>query len=148
MKTLPLSGKTGNVATLWSAPSNTRYVAFASKFDEEYDSAPLCYDSKLVTDDEYDGDQSASEDKDEETQEFPRESTPSTIPPKTPVLFDLDGPEDVDEPTTIPEDDEGDLEVSPTSEFLRWHHQLGHCSPTRIKLMASQGMLPKRLTHC
>jgi GAG-pre-integrase domain len=35
-----------------------------------------------------------------------------------------------------------------SAEFLCWHHQLGHVSLKKIRLMAKQGILPQKLADC
>jgi len=44
--------------------------------------------------------------------------------------------------------DVGEEAQNASAEFLRWHHQLGHLSPKKVKILAKIGVLPKRLADC
>ena len=50
-------------------------------------------------------------------------------------------------PHVIPDDQEPTT-LDPHDELLRWHYQLGHLPFDRIRQLATQGQLPKRILSC
>jgi GAG-pre-integrase domain len=61
--------------------------------------------------------------------------------------YDLNGPKDSASPTVI-EDEEDRSPQDTSADFLHWHHRLGHISPKKIRLMAKEGILPRKLADC
>jgi hypothetical protein len=63
--------------------------------------------------------------------------------------FDLAGPNAADQPTPNMVDDEEDQQpTSAAADLLQHHHRFGHASFRRLKEMAKQGTIPKRLANC
>jgi len=60
--------------------------------------------------------------------------------------FNLNGPGDYKANEDEYEEDQATPNAS--AEFLQWHHRLGHLSPNKIRIMAKNGVLPKRLSKC
>ena len=137
-RTVPLDPNETNVGTIMTAPGYTRYHAFAAEMEEPegdgYDE-DLTYEPNVVTEDEGNGSSDEMESEDESRDD------PLTMD------FDLNGPSEA--PVTEPIEDEEDIMPQDDSaKFLRWHHRLGHLSPTKIKLLAKDGILPKKLANC
>jgi hypothetical protein len=55
--------------------------------------------------------------------------------------FDLNGPSDSKANDEKYEEDQATPNAS--TEFLKWHHRLGHLSPNKVRIMAKTGILPK-----
>ena len=133
-RAVPLDPNETNVGTINTAPGYKRYHVFAAEIDEPEGDGfdiDLTQESKVVSDDENDWDDKES---------FKERDDPLT------TEFDLNGPRDNDK--TVIEDEEDCMPQDASAEFLRWHHRLGHLSPSKIKLMAKLGDLPKRLANC
>jgi len=142
-RTVPLDPNETNVGTINTAPGYTRYHAFVAQaglpegdeFDEE-----LTYEPNEVTDDESDWQSNDADGSDEQEDQVDNRNEPIG------VEFDLDGPKQATEGDA---NDESDAkQISASNEFLRWHHRLGHASPNKIRIMAREGILPKRLARC
>jgi hypothetical protein len=62
---------------------------------------------------------------------------------------DLNGPNATDQPTpNTVEDKEDQQPTSAAADLLQHHHKFGHVSFRRLKEMAKQGTIPKRLANC
>ena len=135
-RTLPLH-KSSNVGLMWSAPSNHKFVAFASNYAEPH----------IIPNDE-----------DEEG-----EATEQPIPQVRDDTVIASEPEDVDLPTTseiqreqpvlieFSDEDEREPEREPPdinskqAAIRKCHCRLNHMPFARIQAMAKQGLLPKYL---
>lgn len=152
-RTLPLERSGTNVATIYTAPGYSRFEAFitqAGTSDEDL----MCYDAAIISDEE--GNDRSDEMLDDEDgydavehAEKDSDNTDDTER-KQPLVtdFDLQGPTDGETTVNIITDEEDSQYKDTSAEFLRWHHRLGHISPKKIRIMASLGYLPKRLSRC
>ena len=131
-RTVPLDSVT-NVATIYSAPGHSKFMAFCSEagFEpEEEDSTPLAFSTTAyVTDDEYESD---SEDDDDEAIE---KQLPNTAPcPKQ---------------ANIVEEEEVQAKIErDEAELLQYHYRFGHASFSKLQEMARQRIIPYRLRNC
>jgi hypothetical protein len=128
-RTIPLSD--GNVATFYLAPGYKNFHAFCTevtdKTTQAYDNVPLCI-STTIPDITLDNDCELR---------------------KVPLVASFD----FDQSKFQEESREGPSEVkrehsSAEAEFLHYHYKYGHVSPKKIREMARQGILPKRLASC
>jgi len=140
--TVPLDPDETNIGTITTAPGYTQYHDFAAKMDEPegggYDE-DLTYEPRVISDDKDDGwtDKNEMEvDKNEDRQD-----------PVT-AKFDLNGPRQSRDTEDVDANEEDCMPQDTSAEFLRWHHQLGHLSPKKIKILSKIGVLPKRLAGC
>jgi hypothetical protein len=63
--------------------------------------------------------------------------------------FDLNGPNATNQPTpNVVEDEEDQQPTSAAADLLQCHHEFGHALFRRLKEMAKQGTIPKRLANC
>jgi hypothetical protein len=141
-----LDQKGTNTAWILTAPGYNRHHAFCAKLDIDNDNfAPdLAYDANIITD---------AENKFESEEEV-QEDNESTIPDspvgrkeRSLVYGYLNGPKDAPSPTVIV-DKEDTMPQDALAMFLRWHHQLGHFSPKKIRLLAKLGCLPLAKLGC
>ena len=139
------------MATMFTAPGYKQFDAFCAECQEPDDDAhPVIADAHVISDEESMDELINGPAIDDH---YPIiDDSDADIPAQTFVTgqreehdFTLDGP-GVDAPTVIP--DEEDSYASTSAEFLRIHHCLGHVSPTKIQVMAKQGLLPVRLATC
>jgi GAG-pre-integrase domain len=49
--------------------------------------------------------------------------------------------------TTTIEEEEQQRDKSLVVQFLNWHYKLNHLSPAKMKSMAAQGLLPRKLIN-
>ena len=139
-RTIPLDPDETNVGTIYTAPGYKKHIAFCVEIDES-EHEDLYFQANEVTDDE---DDSSSEDQmDQEDDEI--ELGPRQQPWQ--AEFDLQGKGQQETPVII-EDEEDRVPQDDSSEFLRWHHRLGHVSPRKIQRLAKAGVLPSRLADC
>jgi len=137
-RTCPLEPGGSNVASIRSSSGYSKFLAFCSEIKRD-PSEITAMRVNIIP----------AEDDDEEEWFTPRQE-----PDK--ADFEFDGPRPSpaspdQEPEALPTiiDDEGDGPPGDiAAEFLQWHHRLGHISPSRIKLMAQAGILPRRLATC
>ena len=160
-RTLPLIQHGTNVANLHTAPGYQHFQSFHSDLvnvvsDDELDIESVCDDYSIEEGEsaqhdtrlsegasegasEGDPEAGAIEGVSEGDQETPTISTIEWDP--TTFLNGPSTPEIIPQEETIPHGD-------PAAEFLHWHHRLGHCSYEKIRTMARQNILPKRLATC
>jgi len=123
-KTVRLSGDSGNVATLYTAPSFKAFSTFCNmcEVERDEDDPIINMDSHLIPDDQ-------DEDRVEQVSlpEAPDTSDQGVDwnqAPSSPVSFDLDATNRTNLPVII--EDKEDTAVSqenPSAEFLCWHHK-------------------------
>ena len=135
-RTIPLHRQGANVATIMTAPGYNRYQAF----EAEIGGALQTYPANVISDDEGEDDPVVK----------PILEPPWTELRPDPLTTDFgEAPQPSDEPPVHVIIDEEDTKYKDaSSEFLHWHHKLGHISPSKIREMAKQGRLPKRLATC
>lgn len=167
-----------NVATFHTSPGSRKYVAFRSMYarnaidDEQFQ----CFNTTVVTDDEDDGDDDASVNSDSWPFEPEGDKPPAEPPPDVRLAFTpFRLPSDVQTSTpenheegfaasgshqtsfdkysgcdVVPDTDEDTIskKMSPTAELIYWHYKLGHLPFSRLRGMAEEGILPKRLSEC
>ena len=147
-RTIPLSKSEDNVATIRTTPGYKRFIAFDTRMEStmEFTSKP-----NIVSDDEQEIEQAnrvleveVDQDEDAKSEDSPRDEPLQ-------LLFDLNmkdvqttfGP-----PVVIEANEEGKIPQGVSQEFLKWHHRLGHLSPKKMQLMATQGIIPKKFANC
>jgi len=117
-------------------PEKTLFTFDTEPIDQALDPAEATDDEDELDGD--DDDESNAPAPDADSDAFQREPQSDS--------FDLNGPEPQTKEAQ-PEEDQlpaGDLAL----EFLHCHHRLGHMSPTKMKMLASKGIIPKRLLRC
>ncbi|GAX15565.1 hypothetical protein FisN_3Hu032 [Fistulifera solaris] len=139
-KTVPLDHRT-NVATFCLASGYSQYHAFCAEADIDDDDdvlEPMCYEA-TASDMSPTGDTSTAD--------------PSRHDIDAPAVTNSDdfnfdvysnGPTSIDD---IADNDE-DKPDNVSAEFLRYHLRFGHCSPKKLQLMATLGIIPRRLAKC
>jgi hypothetical protein len=161
-RTIPLDAIGSNVATMNSTPGFSKFAAFEAQLPEEH---IYCMPVGEVSDDE--GDESDDSDGEEGLYSEPTSQSPSSAAtpkgsgeaqgagPATPEqptteeeTFELNGPQGGKPPTVIIDEEDRMPANDVKAEFLQWHHRLGHASPAKIRMMASLGILPRRLAKC
>ena len=147
-KTVKLSKGSGNIATMYTAPSYKAFATFCNMCEVEQDEDdPIIYmETHLIPDDE-------NEDFEEqvhqpEAPDAPQQGVDWSQPPNTPVSFDLDAKNHPDLPAIIEDEEDTAFQEKPAAEFLRWHHKLNHMSGAKMQSMAKCGLLPKKLAKC
>ena len=151
-RTIKLDPSGDNVATMHTAPGYSHFMAFCAECgaEDSDDNDPLAYDVHIIPpdDEEEEASEPMADDTDEE--EGINAITANEILREAGLLtdFDLNGPKDLQPQPAVVEDDDEDQRLTPTAEFLRWHHRLGHISPSKIQILAKQGHLPRRLLDC
>lgn len=142
-KTVPLDPRT-NVATFSLASGYSKYHAFCTEADIADDddlAEPMCFATDTV-------------DPDDTNRHFtPTSRDASRYDTTTPVStasHSFDFEVDSSGPTSIDDlaDDEEHQSDNSSAEFLRYHLRFGHCSPKKLKLMATLGIIPRRLAKC
>ena len=149
-KTVRLSKRCGNIATMHTAPSYKAFITFCNMCEVELDEDDpiINLETHLIPDD-------ANEDNDEqvyqpESPDTSHQGVDWNQSPNTPVLFDPDATSNRTNVPIIIEDEE-DTAISqenPSVEFICWHHKLNHMLAAKLQSMAKRGMLPKRLAKC
>ena len=145
-KTIPLSPRTSNVATMYQAAGFQGFHAFcaeASINDDEDEQDPIVMDSEAVSNDEED---IPSSTKDDDYLQGPQ---PDPTIQRTPREFDLDlnNSEGVT-PVVIEDDDKDRQPTNVAAEFLKYHINYCHASPARLQEMAKQVIIPRHLATC
>lgn len=159
-----------NVPVLRSAPGHQRYADFEAHYESQQ-REPQAFPAHIIPpDDDMDGHEnlgSATRHSDEENSLFNSNPilptrTPPTPPAEPPAAPPRSTPVSTDTPTEpIPaafddtavdvplvDDDTSPPLTNPTHDLLRWHYRLGHTSMEKLRNMARQGDLPKRLSTC
>ena len=133
-----------NVATFYLAPGYSAFQAFCAEADLEDDNDPLCFDVSPVSDDESagddedDGDASVSSMDSQDSEGALRDSPIS-------ATFELN--DDLTS-TNIIDPDEEDTSSNLPAELLRYHHRYNHIPMKKLRYMAKNGIIPKRLAKC
>ena len=137
-RTLKLDQHGSNVATIYTAPGFTKYAAYEAKLDPNH---VYVMESNVVSDDEesQDGDEDPSQAWTPEQVATPESTSPTPVQ----ETFNLGGPSDAEVPEVIPDEEDKFPSGELAGEFLHYHHRFGHCSPAKVKSMASQGLIPK-----
>jgi hypothetical protein len=132
-----------NCATFQLAPGYAKFNAFCAEADVDYDDEqchPITVESSQVVSNDADDDEIV--DSGSDTNEIDWSQPIDTN-------FDLNGPNNTDQPTTNIVDDEEDQQpTSAAAELLQYHHKFGHVSFRRLQEMAKQATIPKRLAKC
>ena len=167
VKTVPLSKYT-NVGLLTSTPGYQNYKAYTALTSATPVSPCCCFPATTPSSHTYVTDDEEGHDSTEEPQEasIPNDATTNTshIDDRTNTshiddsdahvngdnqlnstgnLIDFDSTNHP-QAQTHPERPLSDAQA----ELLRWHYRLGHASFDKLRLMASEGTIPKRLQHC
>ncbi|KAI2511676.1 hypothetical protein MHU86_2742 [Fragilaria crotonensis] len=147
-KTVRLTKGSGNIATMYTAPSYKAFSTFCNmcEVEQDEDDPIISMVTHLIPDDE---------NEDFEGQ-APQPEAPDALqqgvdwsqPPNTPVSFDLDPTDRTDLPVIIEDEEDTAVHENPAAEFLRWHHKLNHMSAAKMQSMAKRGLLPKKLAKC
>lgn len=159
-----------NVATIYSAPGISNYLAFKAEagLEREDYCNPICFDSNIISDDEEEGTDEGSTDSDPMgsdpegatsegaiprilTDSDPMGSDPEGAIPQTPqqVEFDLNGiPNKNSTPVVIEIDEETKQPTVPSAELLMMHQKYNHAPMRKLQELARQGILPMRLSKC
>ena len=157
-RTIDLDINGSNVASIRTAPGYTKSLAFmaATGMDSEGDEPEfVTYDANMISDDEGEDEQSQdSQGSDEDN--FYDANSEAPEPEDAPfqregplfTTFDLNGNTAARLRPAIITDEEDTMPQDASAEFLRWHHRLGHISSKKIRILATQGILPKRLANC
>ena len=136
-RTVPLDPNEANVGTIKTAPGYQRYHVFAAEVgDPEGDNE---FDEEMIDEPAVVSDDDEEWNEDELTE---RENEPLSTD------FDLNGPNEQKDEQQIDTEEEDHVPSNASAEFLQWHHRLGHLSPTKLKIMAKVGVLPKHLADC
>ena len=147
-KTVKLSEGSGNIATMYTAPSYKAFSIFCNMCEVEMDEDDPIINmvTHLIPDDE-------NEDCEEQVRqpEAPDAQEPGvdwSQPPNTPVSFDLNATDRTDLPVIIEDEEDTAVPQNIAAEFLRWHHKLNHMSAAKMQSMAKRGLLPSKLAKC
>ena len=147
VKTVTLSKRTGNVATLYTAPGYQAYASFVQGIDATEEQL-VAFPNHVISDDE----EQNSEQGTQRGQSKEPDSDDTVIRGSREVYqvtdFNLNGPQTTELPSQLPtiiedEEDSPRLENA-IADFLAKHHQLNHLSMIKMQAMAKQGLLPKR----
>jgi Reverse transcriptase (RNA-dependent DNA polymerase) len=150
-----------NVFDMILAPGIQAYQGFVEEAGLENDLDPVALDAAYVSDDEdeslspepraqdmrdWESDWEENRDKGAQLSEGePGETTPAFR--QEPVLIDF-LPEDFQTSERVVYPDEEDKPLhNHAAELLRVHHRLNHIAFAKLKVMAKQGLIPKRLQH-
>ena len=138
---MPISRR-DNVATFQIAIGYTEFHTFCAECEidtDREDNDPIIANPTFISDDEADGN----------NQPAPRETNGNAtrqtgwVAKEIPITFNLNGPNPpsmnyvTDEEERLPETD--------AALMMQYHHQFGHISFKRLREMAKQGIIPKRL---
>ena len=135
-RTIPLDKATGNVGVLHTAPGSQAYCTFIGEAGVDFD-APLETLSSEVLKVPV-GMASSTEDDDEV---FWTDDVPDGV-------FNHQGPPSTNDGDELLLDEDNESMDDATAEFLRIHYRLGHLPMGKIKIMAKQGLVSKRLAKC
>jgi phosphoglycolate phosphatase-like HAD superfamily hydrolase len=158
---LPLNPEGDNVGTLHSAPGYSKFSTFCAECESQGldDASPIALETHIIPDDDSNGESSDSDSVSYDElhnsnsgqlyAELPANSLQTQEDKPLIEEFDLDGPisQDRESLLHVVEDKEDNLKATP-AEFLKVHHRLGHMSPDKIRILASQGLLPAQLAKC
>lgn len=142
--TVPL-GEHDNVATFNLAPGFDKFEAFCVEIGNSNDDENPIADPMIVSDNEdsidkaYDSDMRAA--NEDAAWREPGKDTARpflTLNPNGPSREEKD-------PVNVIVDEEERQESTPTAELLKMHYKFGHVSFAKLKEMAAQGIIPRRL---
>lgn len=147
-KTVKLNKESGNIATMYTAPSYKAFSTFCNMCEVELDEDDpiISMETHLIPDHEdedCDGPVHQPEAPDTSSQGVDWSQSPNT-----PVSFDLDANNRPDLPAIIEDEEDTAFQEKPAAEFLRWHHKLNHMSGAKMQSMAKRGLLPTKLAKC
>jgi hypothetical protein len=147
-KTVRLSKGSGNIATMYTAPSYKAFSTFCNMCEVEMDEDDpiISMVTHLIPDDENEDFEGQAPQP--EAPDAPQQGVDWSQPPKTPVSFDLDATDRTDLPDIVEDEEDTAIHENPAAEFLRWHHKLNHMSAAKMQSMAKRGLLPKKLAKC
>jgi hypothetical protein len=108
----------------------------------------MCFDAAQVSDNENESD--SDNDDDDDNVDYVRTQPLTTDYSLTNKSIDPNSKDynNNNMLINIIEDEEDHQKSNHASEFLQWHHRLGHISPKKIKEMSKQGILPSYLQNC
>lgn len=131
-----------NVATLRTSSGYERFEAYCTEIGvPDNDLNPATYPANLISDDEEDDPFDSTPHRYEQVA---NQDVYSQRDEPLNTDFNLDGPA----PPAVVEDEEDHIADSASASFLKWHHRLGHMSPTKMRIMARMGMLPSSFSDC
>lgn len=153
-RSVTLDKKGSNVATICTSPGFNKFESFQSESGLVRDEL-FCYDSRIISDDEGDDQYTPVSESNEvaikaTTSTQNQEEVWKTRPDPLMTDFNLQQSEEEGQepPVHVIVDEEDSKYQDSSSEFLQWHHKLGHISPKKIREMARRGRLPSKLAHC
>ena len=147
-RTIRLSSDS-NVGILKSAPSYTQATAFISEVTKTSIPNPFeeatCFPATDAMEEDTAAIVSDDEDDDDETIQASNRSNGGTTMSTEPTKIDFhDDNVDSNENSNFPERALSDDEA----ELMRWHLRLGHTSFDKLRVMANNSDIPKRLAGC
>ena len=147
-KTVRLTKGSGNIATMYTAPSYKAFSTFCNmcEVEQDEDDPIISMVTHLIPDDE--NEDCEGQAPQPEAPDALQQGVDWSQPPNTPVSFDLDATDRTDLPVIIEEEEDTAVHENPAAEFLRWHHKLNHMSAAKMQSMAKRGLLPKKLAKC
>ena len=147
-RTCSLDHKGGNVATIRSAPGIEQYEAYEALLPPDVTFHLEAFPAK-VSDSE--------EEPEEQQQQQVTSQTPAEgltvhneeeeVLPSMPTTetFSMDGPAGTSFPIVDPDEEDRFASGDEAAELLHYHHRFGHASMSRLRTMAKQGIIPRRL---
>ena len=145
-KTVPLDPTT-NVGLTTTAPGARSFRAFCATFQRPETKQENIFTTHIIPDDDDKSFQPKDPVEPPHTEDDSNEESPLPIQdeaitqPQTTVV-------DLGPITHVIPDDPEPKSMDPQDELLRWHYRLGHLPFDRIKQLANNGQLPKRLLTC
>ena len=148
-----------NVPTFYSGYGNKKYSAFQSTVRDSIDhSYETCFSANTISDDENSTDENIVNQDDAPIISSTNSSInlPLTvggekhIDQQTSVEFEnmntvISNIEPRDIATVIENDEEVLTGISDAAELKRWHYKLGHLSFNKLRILAENGIIPKKL---
>ena len=147
------NSKRSNVPIIYSSPSSQHYTAYQATVRQtikhRYCTNFTCNEATMISDDEESqaSSRTTSDDSILPTQQGEPPSTLEqindtfTTPPPSDITMTV--PRDL--PTVIADDQELVTGIDDTSELMRWHYRLGHLSFNKMNILATKGLIPKKL---
>ena len=139
-RTICLDPRT-NVATIRTAPSYDRFVAYCAEagFDDpSLSDHPIAFDAAMVSDDESsssDDDSSLPSARGDEDEQWTESHLPNTNPQSA-------------KPNLIEQDENFPPKPTDEAQLLEIHNNFGHAHFSKLQEMARQGTIPRRLSKC
>ena len=143
-KTVPLDTNT-NVGLTTTAPGAKNFRSFCATVTAPETNQTNIFTTHIIPDDDDEESFQPQDPIEPSTQdESELNNTVKNVMTDTPEISIVDmGPAS----HVIPDDQEPNS-LDPHDELLRWHYRLGHLPFDRIRQLASQGQLPKRILSC